>query len=163
MSDHLIIGAGPKDEQFVQERPALDLNLQHFSHVSGDLRIIGTWFLAAVPHAPVLAIIPKIIRPGQTVRPCVVFLDDAWKWAEPPLGDAVYVAEQVFSWGDPLGINLTSDAAIFKVIDAVRENLGELVLMPPCPRLQQKVMGHITQRDADSGEITRQEEIRDDG
>jgi hypothetical protein len=142
----------------VGERPMLDLNHIQFDHLLGDLRVIGTWF-AQGQKQPCL-VIGEAYRALPKINPCIVPLDNLWRWTE-EAGDDVYTALMAIGFCDQLDTKSPhSNADILQVIDTVRARLTDLKNMPPAPLGPRRIAGHMTIRSSEGR--THQKDVWED-
>lgn len=135
--------------------PALDLTNRAFTHVLGDVTIIGTWYGADFDDCePVLCLVPTHrinMFDGVSIRskPCCVALSAAYLYDDPKhllMRSRQFCAALGFS-DDMSRVN--------KIAEAIHGRLQDLIQMPPRP-----VLGSFVGADATvTDEMGRQKTV----
>lgn len=138
----------------------LDLTRYHWKAAYGEITAYGTWFKDEDGWHTCLALAPtneQRLRDGSA-SPCIVPLNDAWKWSE-EVGDAAYSARNAFKFADALGLDAFQKQNIFGVLSIIHDRLGDLISIPPRPAGEVKEVADafISQE----GEITRELTIKE--
>lgn len=145
-----------------RERNALDLTRYHARYSHGDITVYLTWWLAldSGPR-PCLVLIPTHAQSYERAIPCVVMLDQAWRWSE-GIGDPRDAAFQALRFADALGLGATPTNAI-RVRSIIVDHLGDLLAMPPMPEGMREsvVLGEAKVTDREAGTVVRHHEIVD--
>lgn len=137
------------------EKPDLDLARRHFRREKGDITVYGTWF--GRYQEPALVLVPRYRR-AEDIIPCVVPLKRAWVWSE-SIGDPKQVADTAFDFCIALGLSPYEPANFLRIVDIVRDHLGDLLTIPPKPREYRAVADAII---VESDGKTREHEVLDD-
>jgi len=113
-------------------KPFLDLTQTHFTRVKGDITIYGAW--CGDDRRPCLALVPTIRYGLARFHPCIVHIDDAWKWNwRKGDGDPAYCAKASKVFARYLGLNEHSARDCAKVVVAIQDHIGDLFTIPPKP------------------------------
>lgn len=110
--------------------PDLDLTKYAFRRVKHGIVAYGTWY--GRKREPALALISAVFEGLPGALPCVIPLNDAFLWAE-ETGEPRYWARMTLRFAAALGLNPANQFDGYKVLDIIRDNLGDLVMMPPKP------------------------------
>lgn len=126
--------------------PVLDLNLRLWERTVGDITIIGTWIMTT--KRPCLVLVPSHTDPTyERITPCIVPLDMAFAWDE-HTGDAADTAAMSYQFAASLGLNPAEPRNVMRITSIVRDSLGDLLMMPPLPRSENRTMADILITDA---------------
>ena len=145
------------------ERPAIDLRRRAFERRKHGIVIIGTWYREGNRTQPCLVLLhgSRPIRRGRTI-PVIIPLDQAWRWAaHADVGDPVHCGRVAREWlADGL---LPGDGAIgaLNILDAINDNLTDLIRMPPAPKGETQVLGDVIITNRLTGEVTEREMKQD--
>lgn len=112
-----------------EPRYDLDLTQTHFTRQYGDITVFGTWF--GKDRKPALVLVPTNKLGSEYLVPCVVPLSQAWLWDEKD-GDGAHCARVSCIFATNMGFNFDT-MKIMKITSLIRDNLGELVNIPPKP------------------------------
>jgi hypothetical protein len=108
------------------EKHILDLSKRNWSHSRFGLTAIGTWVRLDDRWRPCMAIVRNN---AHTLRPCVIPLEDAWRWSDqeqkPELLAARFLGQ--------LGIDPSNPDNRHRLIDLVNSRMVDLITMPPRP------------------------------
>ena len=144
-------------------KPALDLNEYHFTRDLGELTLFGTWITIDEEDGPepCLAIVRTHHMGRDRIKPCVVVLNDAWRYDDPKSGHR-HLLNTAVSFAKVLGYanNMTN---VHKVADVIHSHLLDLIKMPPAPGLGEENRSRgaeVTITDANGRRISR--ELYDD-
>ncbi|OOY20878.1 hypothetical protein BMI86_10250 [Thioclava sp. DLFJ5-1] len=166
----------PAPTLLLNERPQLDLDIRHFEHRSGNILVIGSWLMDHKAHRtePCLVLIdarrdPRRIGKGaRRAVPCVIPLNEAWRWTL-ERGDPAHMSRVISEWiGDGLLPGDVGDKkSVFRVLDAIQSRLRDLYFMPPLPMkaalrhsiTPTNVIGDVTITERDSGKVVAETEI----
>jgi hypothetical protein len=143
------------------KRPALDLTRSHFRQVHGDITVYGSWWLANEDGPrPCLVLIPTHRQSWQKATPCVVLLEQAWRWSE-EIGDGAYAAAMSIQFAHWLGLDVNNASNVFRVRSLIVGHLGDLLAMPPMPdgMRQDVVIGEAKVTSREGGEVVRHHEV----
>jgi len=122
---------------------ALDLTKRHFVHpyIGKGITVYGTWWRGDDGrHRPCIVLLPTNRRINQRVRPCVVTVDDAFKWDVEAKGlnkeqrEACerYISNAGAVFAEQLGIGVGPHSAS-TVINVIHDELDDLMKIPPLP------------------------------
>lgn len=141
----------------------LDLSEYHFKRpvlMGGILSAYGTWWHDEGKHEPCLVILRAGEEGSPYTVPCVVLLKDAWKWSE-EAGMPGYGHKWATRFAATLRFNENDLKTVFGVLSIVRDQLGDLISIPPYRRLKDldPVSADVTIRDRDSNR-SKEIEIR---
>jgi hypothetical protein len=147
------------------ERPTLQLENRHFSRIKHGFEVIGTWYQNEDTRwrwKPCFVILPANPAPGRRLMPCVIPLENSWMWAmQGEIGDPGHVFETTVEWfqsGALPGV-AGNKKDHMRLLDAVNENLTDLIKIPPRPKgVQVSVADVVISRD---GQITEREVFND--
>lgn len=109
---------------------ALDLTRYHHKRQHGDITAFYTWFGEEL--RPALVLIPTYRQDNQRTTPCIIPLDNAWKWDE-NVGDPEGCARSCFQFAGYLGLDPLSSMTCQRIASIIRDGLGELLSIPPKP------------------------------
>ncbi|HWL29586.1 MAG TPA: hypothetical protein VNQ97_11835 [Burkholderiaceae bacterium] len=109
---------------------ALDLTVYHRVRQHGDITAYQTWF--GPEQRPALVLIPTYRQHHEKTTPCVVPLENAWKWDE-TVGDPQDCARTCVQFAAHLGLSYTSTLTCIRIASIIRDTLGELITIPPRP------------------------------
>lgn len=112
-----------------QPRYDLDLTQVHFERSYGDITAFGTWF--GKERRPALVLVPTNKLGSEYITPCVVPMKQAWLWDE-KTGDGAHCAHVSCLFATNLGFAFDT-MKIMKITSIIRDNIGELVNIPPKP------------------------------
>lgn len=140
-------------------RPALDLTKRHFvhPHLGKGITVYGTWWRNNDGTVrPCIVLLPTARKINHQLTPCVITLDDAFKWdiedtklsAKQRHAVQVYMSNAAREFAIALGLG-DSKLSIATVINVVHDELGELLTLPPVPpgEIQVVADGFITNQD----------------
>lgn len=124
-------------------RPSLDLSRRHFTrpYLGKGITVIGTWWREDDGRMrPCIVLIPTKRQINQNLRPCVVTVDDAFKWnvedrnlsKQKRIDVERYISNAAHQFAQHLGLGHTDQAAS-TVINVIHDELGELLHIPPVP------------------------------
>lgn len=145
-------------------RPALDLSIYHSQRICHGIRVTLTWLFEGNKHAPCMVLTPasSLPMPG-VVKPVVIPFREAWRYAMTKqdggdtIGDPEWVGLAINDWlgNGYLPGNRHNPRDHFAVLDAINENLRDLMMMPPRRPTRREVIGDaiITNRDTGKVEI----------
>lgn len=151
-------------------RPALDLRQRHFERTKHGIVCIGTWLTnesdGRTQPCLVLLHASRPIAAGRTV-PIVIPLDQFWRFVvaeDKSLGDPQHAATSINEWLAKgwLPGNVHNPKDHLKVLDAINDNLRDLIHMPPKPRLGSYAIGDIEIRDKKTGKTIAEHEVLND-
>ena len=113
-------------------RPAIDLTEWHRPpRRFGDVLVYYTWLRLADEWQACLVLVPATsITRNDRVVPCIVPMATAHKWAE-ETGDFQDCLITAGHFCANLGFNPFNPANPFKIISIIRENLHDLLTIPP--------------------------------
>lgn len=137
--------------------PVLNLDNRSFTHVLGDLTVIGTWYGADINECePVLCLVPTFrinMFDGVSIRskPCCVALSAAYLYDDPR-----YLLRKSMEFCDLLGFSNDS-SRVNKIAEAIHGRLQDLIEMPPRPVIGSFVGADAILTDQDSGRQTTHE------
>lgn len=132
---------------------------RHFTRRLGDITVIGTWLMQTA--RPALVLVPTHAKLGHdTVRPCIVPLEQAWLWDE-HMGDGRHCAVMTYQFATAMGFNPFQPETLVRITSAIREHLGDLLTMPQQPDFEQRVVAEVTKTDRNTGK-TQEAEILSD-
>ena len=122
-------------------RPVLDLTVSAWVKQHGDIQVFGTWYLDVDGEAPwpCMVLVPAFKSMQHSYAPCVVSLDLAWIWDEPPRGDPEFAMETAMSFCDSLGLSVNFKNCT-RVASIIRDHLGDLLAIPPRPKSLEQVV-----------------------
>lgn len=143
----------------IPERPIIRLDQRYADHLVHGLRIILTWG-ARGQRQPCMVILNPMI-PLASAIPCIIPCRNAWLWTE-EYGDPAAAFESVVSFAPALGLSPHSKADCFRIMDAVRSRISDLLMMPPAPRRDLKIAGEMAIRVGGPDGTLVQKELRDD-
>lgn len=106
------------------EEHVLDLTKRLWSFSKYGLTAVGTWVQIDHRWRPCMA----IVKNSGPMRPCVITLEDAWKWSD-VIGEPV---QHAIPFLLALGVN-PSPENVNKLIDLVNSRMADLVELPPRP------------------------------
>ncbi|MBV7408758.1 hypothetical protein [Maritimibacter sp. DP1N21-5] len=141
-----------------QPAPKLAIDLNHVAWVvtKGDLTARFTWMITN--GEPCMVILPTSMPyKSEYSRPCIVTLNQAFRWAEPPIGDPVFIKDMLEEFATPLGFGKHDNKRKNRVLALIRDNLDILIEMPPLPDDSREVVADVLHRDHDTGKITHRE------
>jgi hypothetical protein len=150
---------GPRADD-TTPRLALDLSkvLRTWRH--GDVTVHLTW--TQHDKSPALVLTPTgVTLSPETVTPCIVPLKMAYQWDE-HTGDGAHCALTTMIFCANLGLE-PEPRTLFRITDAIREHLGDLLTCPPMPTsLPQVTVAEAMIIDNQSGKVVRETEISED-
>lgn len=147
------------------ERPTLQLENRHFSRIKHGLEVIGTWYQNEDTRwrwKPCLVLLPQYWPPTHRPVPCIIPLENAWKWAlHGDVGDPEHVLMMIAYWFDEgfLPGAPFNKRDHMRVMDAVNDSLPDLIAMPPRPKGEQVAIADI--KITRSGEVVEREILND--
>jgi hypothetical protein len=103
----------------------LDLDKRLWAVTRYGLVASGTWVKIDGRWRPCMA----ITRASGAPRPCVIPLEDAWRWSE-TIGSPAQPAVNMLL---KLGIDPLNPDNVFKLVSLVNSRMADLVAMPPRP------------------------------
>lgn len=109
---------------------ALDLTRYHHKRKHGDITAVYTWFGEEL--RPALVLIPTHRQHHEKTTPCVIPLENAWKWDE-HVGDPAGCARTCYAFAGYLGLDPLSSMTLQRIASIIRDGLGELLNIPPKP------------------------------
>lgn len=140
-------------------RPALDLTKRHFvhPHLGKGITVYGSWWRNNDGTTrPCIVLLPTARQINHKLTPCVITLDDAFKWdiEDQTLNDKqrkavqFYISNAAREFAIALGLG-DSNLSIATVINVVHDELGELLSLPPVPpgEIQVVADGFVTDQD----------------
>ncbi|QND60371.1 hypothetical protein [Mesorhizobium huakuii] len=92
--------------------------------------------------------------------PCVVTLEDAWKWSE-EVGDPAHCARTSVMFCEMLRLNAVDPRVPIKLTMLIQDFIGDLVSMRPYQATDSEIVADIVMRDRNSGSVT-EVEVRED-
>jgi hypothetical protein len=122
----------------LDEKPVLDLNHVHFEALHGGILVIGTWYMDRETRQsePCLVLLDaaRRVQRKKTI-PCVIRLENMWRWAPAPMGDPEHISQHIYGWlsSGALPGSATNKKDVFNVLSAVHSRLRDLWSMPPLP------------------------------
>ena len=135
---------------------AIDLEYYHFRQKHGDLTVFGTWWMGLEPEPqPCLCIIRTTDYGADPTGVCpgVVLLENAWVYADPPVGNVFKAADGSIRIAQALGMDSTLGRQ--RVFSIIKEHLGDLLFMPNRPALPTARVGaSILSRERINGDLT---------
>lgn len=140
---------------------ALDLRYRVWTKAHGELTFIGTWMRTDdAQYRPVMVIIRTGEEYSEHTVPCIVPMEDAWKWSE-ELGNPELTARNTVAFVQALRMTPDKHSAI-RLTLLIQHHLGDLLGIPPFETqgIAQEVTADLVRIDHDTGEIT-EKEIRD--
>jgi hypothetical protein len=111
-------------------RPVLDLTKNAFVRELGDITVFGTWYGEHKRPALVLLATASIGKPN--VVPCVVQLQDAWRWSREH-GDVAYHVQQSMTIAHLLGLTAHNRYTCMRITTLIQDHLQDLKDMPLKP------------------------------
>jgi hypothetical protein len=146
--------------QAIADRPYWLPRYKHFDRVRRNIRVIGSWVRELDPKrgrdwVPALV----LVRPKAPIAiqiPCIVRLDTAWMWADAPLGDPIATAAMACDFCNHLGLDLTRNKDVVRVLMVIQDHIDDLLKIPPSPPAQKIVDGEIELR-LETGQIITSE------
>lgn len=130
----------------------IDLALSLWQRTRGDITIHATWHIPT--ERPCLVLIPRNLPPNSDrITPCIVHIDNAFMWDE-VTGDPRAVALQTLEFGQNLGMDVQSPAQMIALTSLIRDHLGDLLMMPPFPRVEQETVAEVMEVDNATGRVT---------
>ena len=146
-------------------RPALDLSEWHRPPKKyGDVLVYYTWLRLQDEWQACLALVPAtVMTSNKRVVPCIVPLSMAHKWAE-ETGDELDCMISAGHFCANLGFNPFNRKNPLKVMRIVRDNLHELLTIPPRDERyarEKVVAAHMEVTDNATGKV-KEIEVRDD-
>lgn len=145
------------------ERPALDLRKRLFERRKHGIIIIGTWLRDGNHTQPCLVLLhgSRPVARGKTI-PCIIPLESAWKWAAHiDVGDPEHCRKMANEWMDDGLLPGSGAAGAVNILDAVNDNLTDLIRMPPAPRGEVQTLGEVIITNRQTGEVTEREMKQD--
>lgn len=112
-----------------ERRYDLDLTQTHFERNYGDITVFGTWF--GKDRKPALVLVSTSKIGSEHLVPCVVPMNQAYLWDEKG-GDGAHCAHVSALFAANMGFGFDT-MKIMKISSVIRDNLGELVNIPPKP------------------------------
>ena len=109
---------------------ALDLTRYHERRQHGDITAFYTWF--GPEQSPALVLVPTYRQHHEKTTPCVIPLENAWKWDE-FLGDPEGCARTCYQFAGFLGLDPLSSMTCQRIASIIRDGLGDLISIPPKP------------------------------
>jgi hypothetical protein len=112
-----------------ETQPAIDLSRHSFMRELGDMVLFGSWVYSEAKEdtEPCLVIVPRY-RPPSSVKPCVIALSSAYKYA-----DVKYLVNAAKHIAQCLGFE-DSMTRTHKIADMIHSHLPDLVSMPVDPQ-----------------------------
>lgn len=138
----------------------LDLSKRHFLRRKGILTAIGTWLLVGDDYRPCLAIVRTGEEFADFTIPCVVTLDRAWIWSE-EVGDEILAGHDAGRFMHALRLDGGDERQILRLLSIIRDNLGDLISMPPYEAQDLAVIAEMEIINRTTGR-TREVEVRAD-
>lgn len=120
------------DEATPTYRHAIDLTSTYGAPIPrGDITVFRTWLRLADNWQACLVLVPsRVFVSNEKVIPCVVPLSTAHKWAE-ETGDFGQCLITAGHFAANLGFNPMNPKNPTRIIDIIRDLLGELISIPP--------------------------------
>jgi hypothetical protein len=141
-------------------RPALDLTRYHWRATHGDLTTYGTWYLAEDSGPkPCLVLLPTHKQSWEKATPCVVMLEDMWRWSD--LGDEVAQARVAVGFAENLGLDIANPRNALRVRGIICDHIGDMLSMPPMPAAMRNpvVIGEAKVTSREGGNVVRHHEV----
>lgn len=111
-------------------KPYLDLTKYHFKQKHGDIIAYGTW--CGDNNRQCLVLVPSMIEAGKRVVPCVIPVDNAWKWSE-EVGNVRDCAASCLQFAANLGLDPYNQISVMRVLSVIRDHMGDLLTIPVKP------------------------------
>jgi len=111
-------------------RIVLDLTKHHFCRKAGDLTVYGSWY--GEQNRPCLVLVPANHSDANSYAPFIVPIDNAWIWSE-EVGVPALQVESASNACRALGMDFLNRFTLLKILCAIRDNMGDLLKMPPKP------------------------------
>lgn len=138
---------------------ALDLNKCHARREIGDMTLFMTWLRREHDWHPCLVILPAALVGKAGATPCVVPLDNAWRWS-PDIGDGAHCARTAFEFCEALRLNPYEPRNLVKVAVMIQDHIGDLLRIPPRPQ-ERNVVAEAFLTDRETGKVGYQEVTED--
>ena len=148
------------------ELPALDLRRRYFERRKHGIVVIGTWYRHEDDghQEPCLALLHggRPIKRDETV-PVIIPLSSAWKWAmHKDVGNPEHCGAMARQWlRDNLLPGSHRHTGGSHILDAINDNLPDLIAMPPAPMGEIQSIGTIIITDSQTGVTTEREMLQD--
>lgn len=152
-------------------RPAINLAHRHFERRRHGIIVIGTWLTDGNRTQPCMVLLhgSRPIAAGRTV-PVIIPLAEGWRYAVTQergggtIGDPDHASASINEWlmKGLLPGNPWNPRDHLKVLDAINENLRDLLAMPPKPRFGDYAVGDIVIKDRATGKVIGEKEITND-
>lgn len=113
-------------------RHAIDLTKYWERRTHGDITAYYTWLRTDDDFEQALVLIPTHRQSNQKTTPCVVPLQNAWKWDE-TLGEPEACAQTCMQFAEHMGFNAFSAITCQRIASIIRDGLGDLISIPPRP------------------------------
>lgn len=136
--------------------PLIDLDFKHATYVRGDITVILTWTLNNRRGCMVL--VPSFITRSQRIVPCIVRLEDAWRWDE-RIGDGAFCAEMCVEFAPALGLSAFNTAHLRRIAGLINNHIGDLLAIPPMPESEMEVLADVLLTDTSTGKSIEREII----
>lgn len=128
-------------------RIRLDLRKRQFERTKNGFLIIGSWYRKEGKRwVPCMVILPAGRPTKRKPVPCVILLDDAWRWAlHGDVGDPGHCIETAATWFQEgvLPGRAFDKTDHMRLYDAINESLPDLLNMPPFIRGEQAAIADI--------------------
>jgi hypothetical protein len=137
----------------------LNLSKVHFVKRHGSIMAFGTWLKTNDGYRPCLVLIRVGDERSEHCIPCIVTMDNIWVWTE-EVGDEVKCGEIVAGFLDYLRLSPTKKNA-FKILDVVRNHIGDVLSIPPRPRFETVVTADMVVTNNETGQRIETEVTED--
>lgn len=109
---------------------------------------LGSWY--GQDDTPCLVLVATRHFGTEEALPCVVPINNAWKWAE-ETGDPRYAVDNSMVFGRALGLNVADIRTPMKITSIIRDCLGDLLAMPVRPKDDKIVVADATVTNRETG------------
>lgn len=133
-----------------------DLSNHHAIYPKGSVSVVLTWNLKS--GEPTMVLVNNEVLNGKRVVPCLIPMSRAWVWDE-QRGDLDQTAFAAVMFCDHLGFT-PNNRNVFRVLDMVREHLGDFLAMPPLSEERKEIVAEMTVIDNATGSA-KDVEVRD--
>lgn len=138
----------------------LDLTKRAWTHERGALTIAGLWAGIEDRMRPCIGIWRTADEGNEKLWPCVVVLEDAWKWTE-EVGDPGHCARVSMRFCEMLRLDVHNPRVPIQLTMLIQDHIGDLVAIPPYQAQDAEAVADIVMHDRHTGAIT-EVEVRED-
>lgn len=145
----------------MDRRVVLDLTKHHFRRDYGGIIAWGTWHRTEDGWKTCLVLTRSRESGFSYIAPYIIPLNNAYLWTDlSGIGDPVAAARGSYAAAEHLGLNAHSPLQVMRIRSIISDLIGELLLMPPRPPVEQRAVAEVVMRE--DGRREHHHEINED-